>query len=98
MKKISFFIFAVILSAPVFAQQQNGQQGGPQGGQGQNQQQFQEHKQKMLERMNDRLEKIQNRINCVQQAQNRQALKACLPQGQGNQNNQNNQRNKQDDE
>ena len=87
MKKTLLVVFAVILSAPVFAQQeQNGAQGAQPGGQGQNQQRFEERKQKILQRMNERLEKIQANINCVNQAQNPQALKACRPQGNGNQN------------
>ncbi len=88
MKKTLLVVFAVILSAPVFAQQQNGTQGGQPGEQGQNQQRFEESKQKILQRMNERLERIQANINCVNQAQNPQALKACRPQGNGNQNSQ----------
>ncbi len=91
MKKVLFIVITLFLSAPIFAQQQGGAQDEQQGGQGQNQQRFQERKQKILERMNDRLQKVQANINCVNQAQNPKELRACRPQGQGNQNNQHDQ-------
>jgi len=80
-------VFAGILALSMFtmasAQQQGGQvpgaggQGhnnGPQGQnqQGQNPQRFEEIKQKMIAR-------IQERLSCVQNAQNPQALRACMP-------------------
>lgn len=88
MKKLLFAIFVFVLSTPVFAQQEGGGQNEQQGDQGQNQQRFDERKQHILERMNQRLEKLQSAINCINQAQNPQALKACRPQG--NQNEQDN--------
>jgi len=80
MKKYLFVVVVAILAAPGLALGQSGPNGGGQQGNGQ---QFQEHKAKILQRLSTRLAKIQQRQSCVQAANNRQALFACMPQGQG---------------
>lgn len=84
MKKILFVASAVLISSTAFAQQQNGSPGE----QGQNRQQkFQEIKQRMLDRIDQRINTLQDAKSCVEQAQDPQALKACRPQHEeGNQN------------
>lgn len=42
--------------------------------------QFQEHKAEILKRISERLAEVQKRQSCVQAANDRQALVACMPQ------------------
>jgi hypothetical protein len=51
------------------------------GSQGQDAQRFAQHKAQMLKNMNDHLAAVQKQISCIQAAQNRQALQACMPGG-----------------
>ena len=78
-------ITMVMLSVEAMAQQDNQQEGG-QGGQP-NQQQRQERfegvKQKIAERIQDRIGKMQERLSCVQNAQDPDALRACMPERNG---------------
>lgn len=71
-------IAMVMLSVEAMAQQDN-QQAGGQGGQAsqeQRQQRFEAVKQKITER-------IQERLSCVQNAQDPEALRACMPKRNG---------------
>jgi hypothetical protein len=56
----------------------------PNANQQMNAQILEERKQQILQRMNERLEKLQNAKDCVEAAQNPQALHQCMPhQGRG---------------
>ncbi len=77
---------AVVLSiaAPSLAWSQSNPGGfPPQGSQGGghegNGQEFQERKANILKRMNEHLAEVQQRIGCVQAANNHEALRACMP-------------------
>jgi hypothetical protein len=53
----------------------------PSGQQQGDAQRFAQHKAQMLKNMNDHLAAVQKQISCIQAAQNRQALQACMPGG-----------------
>lgn len=73
MMKVVPVIFAVLLSATAFAQQ-------PQGGQSQSKpQNFQERKQHVLERIDQRIARLQTMKGCVEQAQDKSAMRTCFP-------------------
>jgi len=75
MKQALFLVLPLLMSTAAFAQQEPNE---PQGGQGRPQN-FQEAKQRMLDRIDQRLTTLQNARNCVAQAQDPQALRACRP-------------------
>jgi len=85
MKKALFLVLPLLISTAAFGQQQSGPQGvqaQPGAGAAQNGQgrpNFDERKQHMLDRIDQRISTLQNARNCVAQAQNPQALKACRP-------------------
>jgi hypothetical protein len=82
MKKYLFLAVIAILAVPGLAlgQSSPGEQsdGSDQG----NGQQFQQRKDEILKRISARLAEIQQRQSCVEAANNRQALQACMPRGQ----------------
>jgi hypothetical protein len=73
MKKALFLAFALMGATTVFAQQQGTP---PAGGDGKN---FAERKAEILKRMDARLAQFQKARDCVQQAQDRDAMRACDP-------------------
>jgi uncharacterized protein YdeI (BOF family) len=78
MKNSILVVCGLLISSLAFAQQQGGQ---AQSGQGQNRgQKFQEMKQRLLDRIDQRINTLQDAKSCVDQAQDPQALKACRPQ------------------
>ncbi|MFI4923412.1 MAG: hypothetical protein ACHP6J_06840 [Burkholderiales bacterium] len=80
MKNVLLAVLAMLVSATSLADQAQTQ--NPQ--QGDQAQKFQEHKQHMLDRMDQRIAALQKARGCVAQAQNKDAVKACLPEhGQG---------------
>lgn len=73
MKKALFVAFALMGATTVFAQQQGTP---PAGGDGQN---FAQRKAEILKRMEARMQNLQKAHDCVQQAQDREAVRACDP-------------------
>ncbi|MBD2512164.1 hypothetical protein H6G91_33935 [Nostoc muscorum FACHB-395] len=83
MKNYWFLAVVAILASPGLALGQNSPN-PPSDSQDQgNGQQFQQHKDEILKRISARLSEIQQRKSCVEAANNRQALEACMPRGQG---------------
>jgi len=75
MKKALFVAFALMGATTVFAQQ-----GTPPGGDGDKTgPNFEQRKAEILKRMDARLAQFQKARDCVQQAQDRTALRACDP-------------------
>ena len=70
---ITFVTLFATMAAPSFAAP------GDQGQGGQNQDRFKEAKQKISQRIQDRINKMQERLTCVNNAQDRKSLKACFP-------------------
>ena len=68
-----------LFTVPAIGQQPGNQKGGK-GGEP-TPEQFQEGKQKLLERIDSRIQMLQQAKSCVQQAQNREQLRACRPEG-----------------
>jgi hypothetical protein len=73
MKKALFVAFALMGATTVFAQQQGTP---PAGGDGQN---FAQRKAEILKRIDARIQQGQKTRDCVQQAQDKDALRACDP-------------------
>ncbi|ACC85115.1 hypothetical protein [Nostoc punctiforme] len=83
MKNYCFLAVVAILASPSLALGQSSPN-PPSDSQNQgNGQQFQQHKDEILKRISARLSEIQQRKSCVEAANNRQALEACMPRGQG---------------
>ncbi len=93
MKKYAFLVAVALLVAPGAALCQgspgmppNGGNGGmanqnrPNGRQGGDSAQFQTRKAEILKRISERMSELQQRQSCVQAANDRQALMACMPQ------------------
>ncbi|MEH1771226.1 MAG: hypothetical protein V7K76_06430 [Nostoc sp.] len=83
MKKYWFLAVVAILAFPSLALGQsdtNPPSDSPEQGSGQ---EFQQHKDEILKRISARLSEIEQRQSCVEAANNRQALEACMPRGQG---------------
>ncbi len=96
MKKYAFFVVLALLIAPGVALSQSGSNAPrqsangepmhpnrPDGQEGGNSAQFQARKAEILQRISTRINELQQRQNCVQAANNRQALMACMPQDKG---------------
>ena len=64
-----------------FSQSHDSQQ-DPQQNQ-QRREHFEDTKQKMTQRIQDRIGKMQRSLDCVQNAQDRESLRACIPEGGG---------------
>ncbi|HUL40679.1 MAG TPA: hypothetical protein VLV32_02050 [Burkholderiales bacterium] len=78
MHKVIFVVLAMFMSGAVLAQTQ------PPAAQQPNQaQNFQERKQHILERMDQRIAALQKARDCVSQAQDKDAVKACFPKREG---------------
>ncbi|HEY6239619.1 MAG TPA: hypothetical protein VIW78_02145 [Burkholderiales bacterium] len=74
MKKALFVAFALMGATTVFAQQ-----GTPPAGAGKDGQTFEQRKAEILKRMDARMQEFQKARDCVQQAKDRDAMRACDP-------------------
>ena len=81
MNKAGFvFLFSMLASLPVQAQQGAAQPTQPGGDAGQ--QKFQQTKERLLKALDQRIDRLQKAKSCAEQAQDAQALRACRPQSQ----------------
>ncbi|HXZ96908.1 MAG TPA: hypothetical protein VEG37_07690 [Burkholderiales bacterium] len=76
----AFFVAIAMLASTTALADQAQPQTGQKGDQAQN---FQERKQHLLERMDQRIAALQKARGCVAQAQDRDAVKQCLPEHEG---------------
>jgi len=74
MKKALYLALALMGSTAAFAQQGTPPAGAPKTGQS-----FEQRKEHMLKRMEERMQTMQKTHDCLQQAQDEKAARACRP-------------------
>ncbi len=74
MKKALYLALALMGTSTAFAQQGTPPAGAPKSGQS-----FEQRKEQILKRMEERMQAMQKTHDCIQQAQDENAARACRP-------------------